>query len=216
MTNLSPFETQIVQGLRRQGVYKSSIDELGILGVPNTLDVFETLKTIVKPMKGGGQCQDQNGFVIHASDEIIMENSEILKLGLSERILAIAENYFGLPPMFSGVVIRRDIANNKQLGTRYWHKDGEDTRIIKMIIYFEDIGTNDGPFCYIPLMSEKVKKFDIFDGSRVTDAEMTKKVSKDFQVECTGSACTVLLCWHLFNLAPMQNRRGEWSPYFIF
>lgn len=53
MTNLSPFETQIVQGLRRQGVYKSSIDELGILGVPNTLDVFETLKTIVKPMKGG-------------------------------------------------------------------------------------------------------------------------------------------------------------------
>jgi hypothetical protein len=78
MTNLSPLETQIVQGLRRQGVYKSSIDELGILGVPNTLDVFETLKTIVKPMKGGrGQCQEQNGFVIHASDEIIMENSEI-------------------------------------------------------------------------------------------------------------------------------------------
>ena len=140
----------------------------------------------------GEQCQEQNGFVIHASDEIIMENSDILKFGLSERILAIAENYFGLPPMFLGVVIRRDIANNKQLATRYWHKDGEDTRIIKMIVYIEDVGTNDGPFCYIPLMSEKVQKFDIFDGSRVTDAEMTKKVSKDFQVEYTGSAGTVL------------------------
>ena len=119
---------------------------------------------------------------------------KILKLGLSERILAIAENYFGLPPMFSGVVIRQDIAHNKQFSTRYWHKDGEDTRIIKTTIYIEDIGTNDWPFCYIPLMSEKVQKFDIFDGSLVTDAEMTKKVSNDFQVECTGSACTVLLC----------------------
>ncbi len=217
LPEMDPTEAKIVDGLRTEGAYTSSIDELESMGIPDTRELFETLKSIVAPMRNES-CEGEDGYVVHAPERAIMENSGILKWGLSERLLAIMENYFGLPAVFPGVAIRRDVANRTQLHTRYWHLDSEDTRIVKIIVYIEDVGTNDGPFCYIPSRATKNHRFEVFDGSRVSDSEMTRQVTENLQIECTGPAGTVLFAdpcsvWHR---GKTGTERDRYTAFFLY
>ena len=73
-----------------------------------------------------------------------------IEWGLEERLLHIAENYIGLPVTYWGSDFRRQIANGKLLGPRQWHLDAEDHRMLKIIIYLNDVNLHAGPFEYIP------------------------------------------------------------------
>ena len=159
-----------------------------------------------------------DGYISIVSKNTIMKNSEILKWGLNEQLLAIVENYIGLPPLFPGIYLRRDVANSKQTGTRYWHIHGEDSKIIKVIIYLEDVEKNDGPFCYIPRSSITTEKFEVFNGSRVNDEDVTKKIPERFQNECTGPAGTVIFVdtcsvWHRGKTGTNKDR---YTAFYIY
>jgi hypothetical protein len=131
------------------------------------------------------ESDEENDYVIHVSGKTIMENSGLLIWGLNEKLLAIVENYIDLPPLFFGTTICRDVANDKQMETRHWHLDSEDSRIVKIIIYLEDVETNDGPFTYIPLEATRNHKFEVFDGNQISDVDMTRIISGDLQIEGT-------------------------------
>ncbi|NJP22459.1 MAG: hypothetical protein HC763_29460 [Hydrococcus sp. CRU_1_1] len=77
-------------------------------------------------------------------------HTEILLWGLGERLLDIVENYIGLPLLFHGVDLRRDAADAPLTDARYWHRDIDDERMIKVIIYLNNVGQTGGPYEYIP------------------------------------------------------------------
>lgn len=217
LPKLGSLEAQIVKALKKDGAYISSIDELAEFGLPEVRENYEKLKSTLTPTESE-ELELSDGYISIVSKNTIMKNSEILKWGLNEQLLAIVENYIGLPPLFPGIYLRRDVANSKQTGTRYWHIDGEDSKIIKVIIYLEDVETNDGPFCYIPRSSITTEKFEVFNGSRVNNEDVTKKIPERFQNECTGPAGTVIFVdtcsvWHRGKTGTNKDR---YTAFYIY
>ena len=46
--------------------------------------------------------------------------------------------------------VRRDFGNGRQVGTRIWHRDTEDQKVVRAVVYLTDVGDADGPFEYVP------------------------------------------------------------------
>jgi hypothetical protein len=120
--------------------------------------------------------------------------------GLEERLLNIVENYIGLPIAYHGVLFRQDIATDQPGTTQQWHRDGEDRRIVKVIIYLSDVGLNNGPFEYIPkLLTPSYQSFGriyrkiLKSGfSGISDEEMRQIVPASSWKACLGSVGTVI------------------------
>ncbi len=217
MPVLEPRDAHIVRSLEEEGACVTSLDELLVNGVAETETLFAKLVSVIAPMKNDVGVADSE-YVVHASTKAIMEHAEILRWGLNERLLAIAENHLRLPVAFRGVAIRKDIANGRQTKTRYWHRDSEDSRIIKIIVYIEDVGPDDGPFCYIPKHATKHRHFEVFGGSRVSDVDMNRAVPERDRVRCTGPAGTVLFAdtcsiWHRGETGTQNDRFAAFFCY---
>jgi hypothetical protein len=197
----SAYDREIVSTLKRSGAFVTTLAAMAqtdYVGCPRLLaagrDIFADV---------GGQTRGEGRktYIQVASQEAILARPEILLWGLQERLLAIAENYIGLPVAYRGVLARRDAADGQQVETRYWHCDGEDVRILKIIVYLSDVGPDDGPFCYVAKARAPKGALETFDGGRVSDAVLDENVAPDGRVACTGPAGTVLFAdtcslWH--------------------
>jgi hypothetical protein len=130
--------------------------------------------------------------------DLVDQYSPILQFGLEERLLDIMENLLGVPPAFTSVHLRKDVGNGRQVGTRIWHVDTEDQRVVRVLVYLNDVTINDGPFEYIP------KKFNArlkpllergwrAAGDPILNEEMSTYVPEDDWVQCTGPKGTVVI-----------------------
>ncbi|MDB9342463.1 2OG-Fe(II) oxygenase [Nodularia spumigena CS-586/05] len=182
-------DQELVEKIKYEGVVITSLEELGIPSTPDILKAAINLKQKLRPNISG----QKNGFVVHASYQQIMEYPEIFYWGLEERLLNIVENYLGLPVAYNGLYFRRDIANNIEQGSRLWHIDREDRKILKIIIYLNDINENTGPLQYIPqnLTLEIVKALKYTSGY-IQDSKIREFISPENYKSCTGSIGTVI------------------------
>lgn len=128
----------------------------------------------------------------HASD------SPLLKLALDRKLLEIVAAYLGMWPRLHAIGAWLNFPTvNEAKNAQLWHRDPEDLRLIKVFIYLNDIGTENGPFCYIqrshPFSSGAGKVPLHEDKKRILDDEMIAAFPKEFWVECTGPANTMII-----------------------
>lgn len=78
-------------------------------------------------------------------------NTALFTWGLSDHNLDIAENYIGLPVRYLGLEIKveRAAATTTFNSARNWHIDIEDRRMVKIIVYLNDVDELTGPFEFI-------------------------------------------------------------------
>ncbi|MBS3027605.1 MAG: phytanoyl-CoA dioxygenase [Dolichospermum sp. DET50] len=185
----------IVDTLKKTGVYVTSLQELGL---SSTAKMLATANSCVDTMV--------NPRDIHAGYKLpqiytVTDLPEFFNWGIETRLQNIIENYIGLPIAFHGVHVRKDFPNEKQLETLLWHKDSEDRRMIKVIMYLNDVTDKHGPFEYISLPAnalEKVKNYQVdyqlwrtnFLG--INDEKMRKIIPKSAWKSCPGQAGTVI------------------------
>ena len=81
---------------------------------------------------------------------------------VEKRLLNIIENYIGLTVAFQGVHLRKDLPNQNQFGTLLWHKNSEDRKMVKVIIYLTDVEEEHGPFEYIPVSLTSFPAFNSY------------------------------------------------------
>jgi hypothetical protein len=210
-------DREIVDGLETQGVFVTHLDRLAENGIPHTDILRRRLDELAAPLAAKTDLQE-GGKAVQASEDTIMQHPDVIEWGLNERLLAIVENYVRLPVSYRGLTIRRDLANGIQVGTRFWHLDGEDSRIVKIIIYIRDVTPDDGPFCYVPKGLVDKRDFHIFDGNRVADAEMGAAISSEDMIECTGPAGTVVFAdpcsiWHKGKTGTQADRYTAFFAY---
>ena len=125
---------------------------------------------------------------------LISKYPEIFFLGLSEKLLNIVETYLGMPAAYHGVALRRSLTDGLQVGPRVWHKDDEDFRVFRMVIYLHDVTEGGGPFEYVPRSyGLSYKSFQGIE-SNITAAEMLKVVPHDVLKQVYGKAGTVIIC----------------------
>jgi hypothetical protein len=78
------------------------------------------------------------------------DSAPLYEWGIADENLDLAEHYIGLPPYFLGASVRRERADGPAtFHTRRWHKDIDDRRMLKVIIYLNDVDHGGGPFEYL-------------------------------------------------------------------
>jgi hypothetical protein len=203
----------IVDGLSADGGYISSLAELDLPDTPAMLKAADELSALIAdraPFKGG--------FCAHAMQEEIESHPALIRWGLNERLLAIVENYIGLPVHYRGAVVRRDQKGGEQLETRLWHRDGEDKRIVKIIVYLNDVDRGGGAYEFIPLPVAPPYWRTAALGNRIDERAMNGFVPESGWRPCNGPRGTVVFAdtcsvFHRGQVAHSEDRRAIFYAY---
>jgi hypothetical protein len=193
LPEVSASDRSIINGLKKEGAYITSLEELGLSSTPFLL---QASRKCLQLMTAAGWSVQTEPQICTVTDML-----EFSSWGKENRLLKIAENYLGLPVKFQGVHLRRDFPSSKQCGIQRWHWDIEDRRVVKIIVYLNDVDEKTGPFEYIPRnltsgwswrrwqITRAAKRPGVFG---IADEELTSIIPKSAWRKCIGPAGTVI------------------------
>jgi hypothetical protein len=185
---ISSDDLNIVEALNTTGVFVTSLAKLSI---PSTSQMLQSAQNLMPEIPS--ICGKENEYTIHATSEQMMEHLEIFFWGLQQRLLNIVENYLGLPIAYHGAYFRRDIVNQVQTRSRLWHIDKEDRKMLKIIVYLNDVNDDGGPFQYIPqAVTSKVAQSLRYNDGYIQEKTMQQVISPLNWESCTGLSGTVV------------------------
>jgi hypothetical protein len=190
---IEPRDRHIVDTLKKEAIYITTLEELGLETTPQLLKASHA----ILPTMGTDKYKDsdKNPPEIYTVTHIPAFNN----WGSEQRLLNILENYIGLPVAYHGVQIRKDFINANQFSTMLWHRDSEDRRIVKIIIYLNDVEKEHGPFEYVPASLTSINNPNFYRlyrkiyNSGIDDEQLNKIVPKSAWKSCTGAAGTVII-----------------------
>ena len=134
----------IVDTLLRDGIYVTSLSELGVPGSAKMLDDATRLSRQLTERSQYLAPTGKLSIVASASD--ILQHVDILRWALAPRILDIVEAYLGESAAYDGTLLYQSRADGRELGIRTWHRDREDDRMLKVAVYLNDVDDDGGPF----------------------------------------------------------------------
>jgi hypothetical protein len=122
------------------------------------------------------------------------DSAPLYEWGLAEENLDLAERYIGLPVFFLGAAVRRERAEgNADFYTRRWHMDIDDRRMLKIIVYLNDVGDGGGPFEYLNRnASDHAARIFTYSAGHISDAAMARVVPAADWVQVTGPRLTTI------------------------
>jgi CheY-like chemotaxis protein len=185
---LSTTDTKIVQTLDCEGVYLTSLAQLQL---PHTKRLVRDLKNLQPQLY---TFQNQQGWRAGIPALRKFAHLEIMFWGLGERLLNIIENYIGLPLLFHGVDLRRDIGDAPITDARQWHLDIDDERMVKIIVYLNDVGDRRGPFEYISRsLTTQIRDSLNYTTGFISETAMSETISSENWKTCTAKAGSVVI-----------------------
>ncbi|MCU0567965.1 MAG: phytanoyl-CoA dioxygenase family protein [Oculatellaceae cyanobacterium Prado106] len=146
LRNLPPLkaqEQQWLDALEQEGACITSLEELGFDSGDRLLTTAQKYLKQMDAIAAATANQLPQIFTV-------TDLPEFYNWGSEPRLLNLIEHYIGLPIAFHGVHLRKDFAGDKPTPTQNWHLDAEDRRILKAIVYLNDVTEQTGPFEYIP------------------------------------------------------------------
>ena len=197
---LSASDQALLKELRRQGGVQTS---LASIELPLNKSCLKAAQALAAQLPRASDYSNSHlGHCIHAdASTILRDYPEIFLWGLQDRLLDLVENYIQLPVSYLGVDLRKDIPDSNQVGTRFWHTDGEDTCVVKIAVYLSDVEQEHGPFEYISktqfnaiyryLSPTYLRKN--YRQPSLDDKNMGKIVSPQRWTRCTGPSGTAVV-----------------------
>jgi hypothetical protein len=192
---LSPDQEEIISDLSSDGVHVTSVERLFPDAGSEILDSLARAASYITT-----ECQRAESISMRRlsastdllPDELLKSFPELYLLGLSPRIVDLAEHYFGLPVAYHGVALRQSFTNGNQVGPRLWHMDSEDFHVLRVVIYLCDVTPGGGPFEYLP--RSRGLSYKAFRGiGGITDERMRAVVPESQWKRCYGPMGTVIL-----------------------
>lgn len=183
----------IVEELHQEGTCVIPIENLGI---PSTAKMMSTAFALAEKLKRiKSESNNADNCEVGSSPEDLREFTEMLFWALEPKLLDIVENYIGLPILYQGFAMRKSVADGKYSGVRRWHIDWEDRRIIKIIIYLNDVVEGGGPYNYIPrnMTAEAIAKLNYYNLGYLSDAEMATAISESDWQACLAPKGSVVI-----------------------
>ena len=188
LPQLSREDSQIVSTLEREGTYVTSFPELRL---PHTKRFLKEMIILHPHLYTLSHLKNWRAGIPSGRKFLY---TEILLWGLGERLLNIVESYISLPLLFHGVDLRRDAADAPITDARHWHLDIDDERMIKVIVYLNNVGKTGGPFEYIPRSWTKhiVSSLNYKSGFVTNDA-IAEIVSPQHWKTCAAKAGSIII-----------------------
>lgn len=220
LPSLSGVDRQILSSLNQTGIGITSLDSLGI---PHSDRLLATASRAINclppplPPDPTNNWHIGNYASLFSSTEIASEYTAIYLWGMEKRLLNLITHYIRQPIAYLSVNLRRDLANGQQLGSRVWHRDREDYRMLKVIIYLNDTDAEGGAFEYLPkALTPRVAPVLNGQGT-LSDEDMAQLIPRSAWQPCPGLAGTVIfvdtaLLWH-HGKVPQRDRYSVFFTY---
>jgi hypothetical protein len=140
---LTPGRGSLVETLREGGACVSSLDELGFPGTEELKAGLVSLKTAL------AQRPRPTQDTVRPPLSEVLADARVWQWGLDEALLDMVESYLGLPARYYGADVRLEQATARAVGVRQWHRDVEDHRMFKVLVWLNDVDIDGGPFEYV-------------------------------------------------------------------
>lgn len=190
LPTLDAKDLNIVDHLRKDGVFVTSLEAFDA----SLASVFFAQATQLKQsLIQTANPENYHQLYALATPNQVVQYPETFLLGINERLLKIAENYLGLPIAYHGMYFHRDFKNALPRKSKLWHRDMEDYRSLKVVIYLSDIFDDaHGPIQYLPKdITESVVQEINYRYGYVNDSLMRKKLPGTKWKSCLGGAGTM-------------------------
>ena len=184
---------EIVETIRREGYAKApiSLDS-------KTVDIIsEYLKLVsFKTRDNEGvrfQCFKGPGRAL-ASTEHLIQIPNILEIGLSDAFVGVAEQFLDVTPIFENVSLAYSIGKSKNQSdqnrdAQLFHRDKDRPSFLKIFIYLNDVGENDGPHAVVKGSHIGLDEKNLID--RRFSTEEINQLYPDKIVSITGPKGTI-------------------------
>lgn len=130
---------------------------------------------------------------------VLDPKSVYARFALQPTVLQIANSYFGMYTRLRYYNIWHTLTTTSApRESQLWHQDREDHLILKMFVYFSNVGPSDGPFTYAPGTHRKghLRRAPAYtlEGNvkRSTDEQMAAVLSPEQWVTGTGAPGTII------------------------
>ncbi|WP_172657263.1 2OG-Fe(II) oxygenase [Myxosarcina sp. GI1] len=196
MPKLNSEDLEILKTLKKDGIYITSIEKLGL---PFSNIMFDSAISLAEQLSQIRFSKNKNLICNEHSVSIttgyLANFPEIFLWALETKLLNLVENYIGLPVIYQGLAIRRDFTDGKQADVRKWHLDWEDRHTIKVIIYLNDVDVDGGPLEHIHKDSsfQAIKTLNYYNLGYLSDDEMMSAIPKSQWQTCIGNAGTLIV-----------------------
>ena len=100
------------------------------------------------------QSRSKDFFELLSPGRPLRTSDASVRIALDPSLVAAVTAYFGeVPYLLSSELIRsrRTAASPAWKKSQLWHFDHNDTRVLKLFVYLNDVGDDNGPFTYIPM-----------------------------------------------------------------
>lgn len=147
--------------------------------------------------------------------------SIFVRYALQPRVLSLVSAAMGGElPLVSYVLLTLSMPSEAPLAvSQLWHRDHDDTRVIKMFTYLTDVAdARDGPFTFIPGAASDRIGFSL--KSHRPDDEIFGKVPRDVVKVMTAPRLTTFLvetsrCYHMGSRMAPDHRRLMYTATYI-
>src|SRR3989344_2931978 len=185
--------------LARTGIAITHLNEL----FPGE-DLLEKYQSCARELEKDAAVKTNKEFLEFFFDEtptLDLENP-FVKLGLNDKILGVVNSYMGMFSKFYYLTLNKTIPRGpeaKAVQSMRWHRDPEDTKMVKVFLYLNDVDENAGPFTYIPESHHEGKWGHLFPpepprGSLPPAEEVKKMIPESAIKSCVGKAGTIIFC----------------------
>lgn len=150
LPSLCGLDLEICEGLQKQGLFVTSLEALNLAlsAEIRSAGIIATGQQLAQSFAAEARRRSESGetFLMVPPSAMLAE-PQLFAWGVQDRLLDIVEAYLGLPPAYDGMTIIYTVANGDEEATRRWHRDREDRRMVKIIIYLNDVIAGEGgPF----------------------------------------------------------------------
>jgi hypothetical protein len=213
--SLNIMQIRVVRDLLACGIAFAQCDELGV--DPNEWKrlaaLTDGLAQSTRVVRAIDQYGDTATHAAVASDAYLVKlypeaptlalDNPLLQVGIAPPILDTANTYLGLwsKLIYTDVWHSIPVDVGRRIGSQRWHRDPEDRRMVKVYMYFGDVGEGAGPLEYIAgscttgsgpyrqLWPWKPR------GARYPDeAELERTIPRSASVLAVGTRGTAIFC----------------------
>ncbi|MGY1727473.1 hypothetical protein ACI79J_10930 [Geodermatophilus sp. SYSU D01062] len=191
----------------------TSLDRLAFPGTARLKEGLEVLTARLAGRPSSGPDSSRPPL-----DEVLAE-SGVWQWGLQHELLDLVECHLGLPARYYGADLRREDATARTIGVRQWHRDQEDHRMFKILVWLNDVDLGGGPFEYVSRRhtARLVRDLRYVTGF-VDDDAMRGQVPESEWRQATGPTWTAVVAdtRAVFHRAMPPRQRDRYSVTFSY
>jgi hypothetical protein len=205
---LDTTQQSTLEGLQRDGVYRTSVAELLPGSAVDMLRVRADAETLLQRPATREQIVSRRSregvkwYVVRAFGyrPRLPVPASFVELLLNDRVLAVANAYLGVTSRLKYLDVWHNFPvaeSDPPIDSELWHRDNEDRNLVKLFVYLSDVDDTAGPLTYIRGSQPGGPHGALFpsdppSGSYPPKRELEQLIPESSLARCTGDAGTMV------------------------